>query len=159
MTNTEKYIEVRSTELLKWLANMRLITMLDRVISEAQNTVLLPVYLFDRCTEVEESIAAYGKADDRIGDEEMWWLEYDDSYFRDPREKQLIKSSNFRTVTRIINEGYGHYLVSVRYNAYGRKIYKFMDNPRILEIKAEEDAKSHQKWLERQSMDGVANES
>lgn len=108
-------VAVRSIDLLRFLANRGIISKLEKVSAEPVNGIHLPIFMFRPCFKVQQALAAYGKSDDRMNDKEMWWMEYDDSYFTAPLDKKTINSANYRAVERLVNEGFGSYLVDIRY--------------------------------------------
>lgn len=74
---------------------------------------------------------------------------YNDDYFREPANAKLISTTNYKVVSRVIDSGLGAKLVRVQRGHYGKMVYKFVYDDVIAAIKEEEDAISHQLWLEK----------
>ena len=64
-----------------------------------------------------------------------------------------IVTRNLRVVKRVVSEGYGNMLKRTLVDQHKKKAFVFYANDRITEIKAEEDAKSQERYEQRPKAD------
>ena len=112
-----------------------------------------PTYCF-RATErvmniVSSFIVDHDMKCDRSVDET--WEEFDKNIVNAEDKPETIVTRNLRVVKRVVSEGYGYMLKRTCVDQHKKKAFVFYANERIAEIKEEEDAKSKERFEQRQA--------
>ena len=96
---------------------------------------------------------------DRSVDETAMWEEFDKVVVGVEGKPETIVTRNLRVVKRAVSEGYGYMLKRTCVDQHKKKAFAFYANDRIAEIKAEEDAKSKERFEKKQARSAtLANE-
>ena len=88
---------------------------------------------------------------DRSADETEMWENFDKVVANTEKQPETIVTRNLRVVKRVVAEGYGYMLKRTLVDKYKKKTFVFYPNDRIAEIKAEEDAKSKERFEQKQA--------
>lgn len=111
-----------------------------------------PVYCFRHTEKVIDIVTSFvvdhNMKCDRTADET--WEEFDKVVVNAESKPGTIVTRNLRVVKRVVSEGYGYMLKRTCVDQYNKKCFIFYTNDRIAEIKAEEDAKSKERFEQRQ---------
>lgn len=86
---------------------------------------------------------------DRSADET--WEEFEKAVINAESKPETIVTRNLRVVKRVVSEGYGCMLKRTCVDQHKKKTFVFYANDRIAEIKAEEDAKSKERFEQKQA--------
>lgn len=112
-----------------------------------------PTYCFratDRVIDIVSSFMVnHNMKCDRSVDET--WEEFDKNIVNAEDKPETIVTRNLRVVKRVVSEGYGYMLKRTCVDQHKKKAFVFYANDRIAEIKAEEDAKSKERFEQRQA--------
>ena len=84
---------------------------------------------------------------DRTADES--WDDFEKLVVNAEVKPDTIVTRNLRVVKRAVSEGYGNMLKRTCVDQHKKKAFVFYANDRIAEIKAEEDAKSQERYEQR----------
>lgn len=84
---------------------------------------------------------------DRTADES--WDDFERVVVNAESKPDTIVTRNLRVVKRAVSEGYGNMLKRTCVDQHKKKAFVFYANDRIAEIKAEEDAKSQERYEQR----------
>ena len=112
-----------------------------------------PTYCFratDRVIDIVSSFMVnHNMKCDRSVDE--MWVEFDKNIVNAEDKPETIVTRNLRVVKRVVSEGYGYMLKRTCVDQHKKKAFVFYANDMISEIKAEEDAKSKERFEQRQA--------
>ena len=110
-----------------------------------------PSYCFLATKRVMDIVSAFmvnhDMKCDRSADES--WGDFDNTIVNSETKPDTIVTRNLRVVKRVVAEGYGNMLKRTCVDQHKKKVFVFYANDRIAEIKAEEDAKSHERYEQK----------
>ena len=81
------------------------------------------------------------------------WEDFEKLVVNTESKPGTIVTRNLRVVKRAVSEGYGNMLKRTLVDQHKKKAFVFYANARITEIKAEEDAKSQERYEQRPKAD------
>ncbi len=96
---------------------------------------------------VSEFIVNHNMKCDRTVDDS--WEDFEKLVVNAESKPDTIVTRNLRVVKRAVSEGYGNMLKRTCVDQHKKKAFVFYANDRIAEIKAEEDAKSQERYEQR----------
>nr|WP_300768619.1 hypothetical protein [uncultured Acetatifactor sp.] len=100
---------------------------------------------------VSEFIINHNMKCDRTADDS--WEDFEKLVVNTESKPGTIVTRNLRVVKRAVSEGYGNMLKRTCVDQHKKKAFIFYANDRIAEIKAEEDAKSQERYEQRPRAD------
>ena len=100
---------------------------------------------------VSEFIVNHNMKCDRTVDDS--WEDFEKLVVNAESKPDTIVTRNLRVVKRAVSEGYGNMLKRTLVDQHKKKAFVFYANARITEIKAEEDAKSQERYEQRPKAD------
>ena len=100
---------------------------------------------------VSEFIVNHNMKCDRTVDDS--WEDFEKLVVSAETKPDTIVTRNLRVVKRAVSEGYGNMLKRTLVDQHKKKAFVFYANDRIVEIKVEEDAKSHERYEQRPKAD------
>ena len=100
---------------------------------------------------VSEFIVNHNMKCDRTVDDS--WEDFEKLVVNAESKPDTIVTRNLRVVKRAVSEGYGNMLKRTCVDQHKKKAFVFYANDRIAEIKAEEDAKSQERYEQRPKTD------
>lgn len=100
---------------------------------------------------VSEFIVNHNMKCDRTADDS--WEDFEKLVVNTESKPDTIVTRNLRVVKRAVSEGYGNMLKRTLVDQHKKKAFVFYANDRIAGIKAEEDAKSQERYEQRPKAD------
>lgn len=100
---------------------------------------------------VSEFLVNHNMKCDRTADDS--WEDFEKLVVNTESKPDTIVTRNLRMVKRAVSEGYGNMLKRTCVDQHKKKAFIFYANDRIAEIKAEEDAKSQERYKQRPKVD------
>ncbi|MCI1966583.1 MAG: hypothetical protein LKJ17_10705 [Oscillospiraceae bacterium] len=148
----EKLIPVHSQKLLKVLNDNKCIGLLKKVVVCKDGK---PLYLFSPKIDVADIVTKfeteYGQDNIALDNKEVW-ENYSEQFFN--KGQKLYSVTNYNAVNRIIENGYGIYLIGTYWNAKRKKkIYVFVYNNEIIKINEDQKEKSRKEYAEKHKDD------
>lgn len=116
-----------------------------------------PTYCFRASKTVKEIVgdfmARHNMKCDRSADTtpDASWAEFERLVLNSEGKPETVTTRNIRVVKRAIEEGFGCLLKRTLVDQHGKKAFVFYSNKWIAEIKADEDAKSKERFEKRQA--------